>query len=122
MDPAETGQAVLVLTTTADDESARVLSRALVEEGLAACVTRAAVHSTYRWEETPADGSKPSPRDMPVCEAAEVMLVIKTARSRCEALRRRILELHSYECPEIVEIVPAHVEASYLAWLLAACG
>lgn len=99
-------EAVVVLTTTADDESARTLARSLVEERLAACVTRVPVRSTYRWER--------------ICEDEEVLLVIKTARERASELERRILELHPYECPEVVVLAPEHVEASYLAWLLAA--
>ena len=100
------GEAVVVLTTTADDESARTLARSLVEERLAACVTRVPVRSTYRWEK--------------ICEDEEVLLVIKTARERASELERRVLELHPYECPELVVLTPEHVEASYLAWLIAA--
>ena len=111
--------AVLVLTTTADDEAARTLSRTLVEEGLAACVTRTAVNSVFRWE-SPDATADPS-RGMRVCEEAEVLLVIKTSRTRVAELEKRLLELHPYECPELIRIEPEHVEKKYLAWLTAAC-
>jgi periplasmic divalent cation tolerance protein len=110
--------AVLVLTTTAGDESAAKLSRTLVEEGLAACVTRSDVRSVYRWESRDADDA--AKRAQGICEDAEVLLVIKTSRARAEALERRVLELHSYECPELIRIEPTHVDPKYLAWLLAA--
>jgi periplasmic divalent cation tolerance protein len=114
--------AVLVLTTTADDESARALSRALVEEGLAACVTRMPVRSVFRWESQPAGGGVSSVQQPRVCEEEEVLLVIKAARVCAAELERRIVELHPYECAEVIRIVPEHVEAKYLAWLLAACA
>jgi len=114
--------AVVVLTTTADDDSARSLSRALVEEGLAACVTRSAVKSVFRWE-SPDDGAGvASTRKMRVCEEDEVLLVVKTSRTRVAQLEKRLLELHPYDCPELIRIEPEHVEERYLAWLLAACA
>jgi len=114
---ASDAEAVLVLTTAADDASAAKLARALVEENLAACVSRSAVRSIYRWEsgtDAPADVSAQK-----VCEEEEVMLVIKTSKSRASEMEKRLLELHPYECPELVRIEPAHVDARYLEWLLA---
>lgn len=115
MTPADAKDgAVVVMTTTADDSSAAALARALVEEGLAACVTRTAVRSVYRWGQ---DGAPPSIHD-----DAEVLLLIKTSRARLGDLERRVRELHAYECPEFVAVEPLHVEANYLAWLLAGCA
>ena len=51
-DPVAGGEGdgvIVVLTTTGDDESAARLARALVEERLAACVTRIGARSVYRW-------------------------------------------------------------------------
>ena len=110
------GQAVLVLTATGDDASARRLAHALVEENLAACVTRSAVRSVYRWEAA-AKGEGPAARDMAVCDDEEVLIVIKTSRARLADVERRLLELHPYACPEVVAVDAAHVEARYLAWL-----
>ncbi len=111
---------IVVLTTTADDESAGRLARALVEERLAACVTRMAAQSVYRWQKTAGD-SAATVATSEVCEESEVLLLIKSARSRRDQLEARILELHSYECPEIVVLDPQAVEPRYRAWLLAAC-
>lgn len=114
--------AVLMLTTTADDEAARTLSLALVEEGLAACVTRSAVKSVFRWESGAEGAPVDSGRKRTVCEEAEVLLVIKTSRRRADEVEKRLLQLHPYECPEIVRVAPEHVEEKYLAWLVAACA
>lgn len=108
------GAAVLVLTSVGDDEAAGRLARLLVQENLAACVTRSAGKSVYRWEA----GTERAPRDMALCEDDEVTLVIKTSRSRVPALEGRLREVHPYECPEFVVVEASHVEARYLAWLL----
>lgn len=100
---------MVVLCTAGDDTSAQALARTLVEERLAACVSRAPVQSTYRWKEA-------------VVSDGEVLLVIKTATSLWPRVQQRIRELHSYECPEIVAVTAADVDADYMAWLLAACG
>lgn len=113
--------AVLILTTTADDEVAIALSRALVEEGLAACVTRTAVKSVFRWGSTAAGASVETRQPMRVCEEVEVLLVVKTSRKRAAEVEKRLLELHPYECPELMRIEPEHVEEKYLSWLMAAC-
>jgi periplasmic divalent cation tolerance protein len=108
--------AAIVLTTAGDDDSAAKLARTLVDEGLAACVSRTPVRSVYRWEE-----GKPA-REARVVDEAEVLLVIKTTSSKVAALEARILELHSYSCPEVVVLTPEHVEPRYLAWLLETCS
>jgi periplasmic divalent cation tolerance protein len=86
-----------VLTTIDDGARAASLARSLVEDGLAACVSRTRVASTYRWEGA-------------VEAAEEELLIIKTAA-----------ELHPYDVPEIVAVEPSFVAAPYLAWLLDAC-
>ncbi len=100
---------LVVLCTVGEEGSAQAMARILVEERLAACVSRVPVQSTYRWREA-------------VVSEGEVLLVIKTEASLWPTLRRRIRELHAYECPEIVGIDATESDADYLAWLLAACG
>ena len=96
--------ACIVLTTTASDEEAERIARALLEEKLAACVQVQAVTSLYRWKGE-------------IARDAERLLFIKTTADRWDAVRDRIVALHSYETPEILRVP---VEASldrYLAWL-----
>ena len=97
---------ILVLVTASESEAAG-LARTLVEEGLAACVNRVAVASTYRWKET-------------VETEDETLLIIKTADDCAAALEKRVQELHSYEVPEFVVLEPAAVSDTYLDWLLSA--
>lgn len=109
------GRAVLVMTSVGDDAAARRLALALVGENLAACVSRSAVRSVYRWE----DALPVPPREMAVCEDEEVLLLVKTSASRLADVEKRILELHPYACPEVVAIDADRVEGRYLDWLLA---
>ena len=91
-----------------DDDRARTLARALVDERLAACVQAVpGVTSTYRWQgEVQID--------------AEVLLLIKTTRARIDALTRRIAELHPYATPELLVLEVVGGAPDYLAWLDAA--
>ncbi len=96
---------LIVYCCVPDPEVADRIARALVEDGLAACVNRLpGVVSTYRWEgETRVD--------------AELLLLIKTTRARFEALRTRIVALHPYELPEVIAVDVALGHEPYLAWV-----
>ena len=97
--------ALLCLSTCPDDASAERIARLLVEERLAACVNRVAgVASTYRWQGA-------------IHDETEVLLLIKTTRERFDALRKRLLELHPYELPELVALDIADGYAPYLDWV-----
>lgn len=97
--------ALIVYCNVPDQDQADRLARALVEEGLAACVNRLpGVVSTYRWQGQ-------------IQVDAELLLLIKTTRARFEALRRRIVELHPYELPEVIAVDVALGHAPYLDWL-----
>lgn len=97
--------ALLVFCTVPSAAVADALARTLVEERLAACVNRiGGVVSTYRWEgEVKAD--------------PELLLLVKTAVDRFEALRARIVELHPYELPELIAVPIEAGFLRYLAWI-----
>ena len=101
---------LLCLSTCPDEPSARRIADALVEEGLAACVNRVpGLESTYRWKgET--------------CREPEQLLLIKTVRSKFEAMKQRLLALHPYELPELVAVEVAAGHAGYLEWVARSCG
>jgi periplasmic divalent cation tolerance protein len=102
--------ALVAFTTVPDQDVADRLARALVEERLAACVSRIpGAVSTYRWQ-----------GDVEV--AAEVLLLIKTTHERFEALRARLVELHPYDVPELIAMDIAHGHPAYLDWLADSVG
>jgi periplasmic divalent cation tolerance protein len=95
----------LVLTTCGSLEEARRLAQALVERQLAACVNIVPqIESVYRWRGK-------------VETAAEFLLVIKTTAGAFAALRDALIEIHSYDVPECIEIGIEDGNADYLAWI-----
>jgi len=105
--PAGMSTPLLCLAMCPDAESATKIARALVEEKLAACVNRVpGIASTYRWQRQ-------------IHEDVEVLLLIKTARERFDALRSRLLELHPYDLPELIAVEIADGIPAYLDWLVA---
>jgi len=96
----------VVLVTFPDRVQATQVGRTLVEESLAACVNLTEVQSIYRWEAR-------------VTEDTEVLCVIKTTAARLQALRQRVVALHSYAVPEVIALQVVAGHAPYLAWVRA---
>jgi periplasmic divalent cation tolerance protein len=44
-------------------------------------------------------------------------VIFKTTVAGFEALKQRILELHPYDCPEVLGVDVADGHADYLAWV-----
>ncbi len=101
--------AMIVMTTVPDDSTAERIARSLVEEGLAGCVQRTAIRSTYTWQGK-------------VEDAAEVLLIVKTTKACWSALESRIHALSPYDLPEVLAVETSHVAPAYAAWLAAACA
>ena len=96
---------LVVLVTCPSVAVGRRISRVLVQKRLAACVNLVPrIESRYRWRGK-------------VERSAETLLVIKTAAGRFAALRRAILSLHPYECPEIIALPVFAGHAPYLGWV-----
>jgi len=96
---------VVVLVTAPGEEKAAEIGRALVEEGLAACVNvLSQVRSIYRWQEK-------------VEDEREVMMIVKTRADAFERLRAKVVSLHPYTCPEIIALPVVDGSADYLSWL-----
>ena len=107
---AEPRAVEVVLVTAPDAEVGARLARALVGEGLAACVNVVpGVRSIYRWQGDLHDD-------------AEVLLVAKTCADRAEAFGARVRELHPYELPEVVRLSVTGGSAAYLDWVRAECA
>jgi periplasmic divalent cation tolerance protein len=96
---------LVVLSTFKDSAAAATVAQALVGEGLAACVNIVPqVRSIYRWEDAMQDES-------------EALAIIKTTRDRYDRLAQRLVELHSYDVPEVIALPITDGHAPYLAWL-----
>ena len=97
--------AVVVLTTIANEEEAVTLIRALLERRLIACGTvQAGARSIYRWEGKIADEH-------------EAVVMLKTRSGCVEGLRRAFSELHPYKVPELLAMPVAGGLERYLGWI-----
>lgn len=95
---------LVVLCACPDDQTADRIARELVSSNLAACVSRGSFRSTYRWKGV-------------LHDEPEVLLIIKTVRSRYEELEMRLKALHPYEVAEIIALPIAAGSERYLAWV-----
>ena len=104
--PDTAADAVLLCYCTCPDvASAQRIAETLVNEQLAACVSRSpGVHSTYRWQGA-------------VTTEREELLLINTLAGRFDALRARVLELHPYDVPELIAVPVSHGHGAYLHWV-----
>lgn len=100
-------QVVLVLTTWPDEARAAGVARRLVEQRLAACVTRLPRHCVvYRWQDA-------------IEEAEEHQWVIKTTAAALPALWEAVKAAHPYETPEWLVIDVAGGSDTYMQWVRA---
>jgi periplasmic divalent cation tolerance protein len=95
---------VLLYIPFPDREIALSVCRKVVSEKLAACGNLLGpMTSVYEWQEK-------------MCEETEFSLILKTHPERVEALRKRVAELHPYDCPCIAEW-KAEVNADFGDWV-----
>ena len=105
MNAPEAIQIVTLLTTTTSKEEASRIARVLVSERLAACANIIpGISSVYRWNEE-------------VQEEKEAMLVITTTVAQVDALEARVVELHSYDVPELLAIPVVGGHQPYITWV-----
>ena len=96
---------IIVFVTCESREQAETIARSVVSEKLAACVNvLPGVRSCYVWEEK-------------LTWSDEILLIIKTTRSRFDKLQDRIKALHSYSVPEIVGVTIDAAFERYGEWI-----
>jgi periplasmic divalent cation tolerance protein len=103
MKPAS--RVAIVLVTAPNLRVARTLARAALEARVAACANLVPkVESHYWWRGKLERG-------------AEVLMILKTARTRLAALEQLVLARHPYDTPEFVVLPLNAGSARYLDWL-----
>jgi periplasmic divalent cation tolerance protein len=96
---------LVVLTTLATADAARVLVRRLVEDRVVACGTVVpGSTSIYRWQGT-------------ITTDEEALVVLKTVGARWDALVAAIERHHPYEVPELLALPVTAGLPSYLSWV-----
>lgn len=98
----------IVLCNTSNIENSKSIANKLVEQKLAACVNIIPkIHSIYEW-----NGKIESEE--------ESTMLIKTTSELLEKVEEVILEIHSYDTPEILAFDIDKSNNDYLQWLLGA--
>jgi periplasmic divalent cation tolerance protein len=94
----------IIMTAVANEQEAEKISTLLVSRKLAACVQMLPMQSCYRWKGE-------------IVNDTEVLLLIKTRSELYQEVETAILENHSYELPEIVQIPIEQGFDPYLQWM-----
>ena len=98
----------IVLVTAPDLKTARTLAKAALSARLIACANLVPkIESHYRWQDKIESG-------------AEVLLILKTQKSKLAALEKLVLAKHPYTTPEFLVLPVSAGGKKYLDWLAAA--
>jgi periplasmic divalent cation tolerance protein len=101
---------ISIYAVFADADEAERIGRAMVEEGLAACVNiLGPVRSVYRWKGA-------------VETADEVAAIFKTTDAQADSLITRIAGLHSYDVPCVVTWPIDKILGPYADWVEGSVG
>jgi periplasmic divalent cation tolerance protein len=99
----------IVLVTAPDLKTARTLVRAALSARLIACANLIPkIESHYWWQGKIESGT-------------EVLLVLKTQKSKLAALEKLVLAKHPYDTPEFLVLPSTAGNKRYLDWLIASC-
>jgi periplasmic divalent cation tolerance protein len=99
----------VVLVTAPDLKTARALAKAALHTKLIACANLIPKMESHYWWQGKLESS------------AEVLLVLKTPRTRLAALEKLILARHPYDTPEFLVLPLSAGSGKYLDWLAASC-
>ena len=101
---------VFVYMTAGDRIEARKIGKALIEMKLAACVNIIdSMTSLYEWKGQ-------------IQEDQETVLIAKTTIEKIAALKQKVAEIHSYECPCILTFTVSDGHEPFMRWIEAQVG
>ncbi len=99
----------LVLVTAPDLKTARALAKSALQAKLVACVNLIPKMESHYWWQGNLESS------------AEILMILKTPRTRLAALEKLILAKHPYDTPEFLAVPMSAGNGKYLDWLAASC-
>ena len=99
------GQVLVILVTMDNHEEAVRIGEEMVNTKLAACANIIpGIQSIYRWKGK-------------ITKAQEVLLILKSTKSRYRALEKAIKAMHTYEIPEIIALPVKEGLDRYMGWV-----
>lgn len=99
----------IVLVTAPDLKTARALARAALQKRLIACANLVPkIESHYWWQGKIESGT-------------EVLLILKTTKSKLAALEKLVRAKHPYDTPEFIVLPLSAGNKKYLDWLAGSC-
>lgn len=100
-------KALVVFITATNKRQALKIGKLVVKERLAACANVfPTIHSVYRWKGKMVVGEE------------EALVILKTTDNRYRALEKLVLQLHSYEVPEIIALPIKRGFKRYIGWVI----
>ncbi|MDH3312653.1 MAG: divalent-cation tolerance protein CutA [Nitrosopumilus sp.] len=96
---------VIIISTYPNKKSISKIANDLVKNKIVACVNFSKISSIYSW-----NGK--------IENTSEYLAIFKTMTKNKKLLKKKILETHPYDVPEIVEVDVTSINKSYLNWLI----
>jgi len=96
---------IVVLVTSSSRQEAEKIAYGLLEKKLAACVNIIDKISSFFWWDAKID------------RAEEVLLIIKSKKTKLNQIIKTVKSLHSYEVPEIIALPLIAGHRPYLEWI-----
>ncbi len=102
---SKTKDNIVVLVTAKDHKQAKNIAKQLLTLKLVACVNVLKGVESFFWWDNKIDSAK------------EVLLVIKSQRSKLPDLIKTVQSVHSYQVPEIIALPIIAGSLDYLRWI-----
>ena len=96
---------IVIFVTSGSSKEALKIGKTLVEDELVACANIIPqVRSIFHWKGE-------------ICDESEILLIMKSKAALFEKIVERVIELHSYEVPEIISLPILSGSKDYLHWI-----
>ena len=96
---------IVIFVTSGSYKEALKIGKILVEDELVACANIIPqIRSIFHWKGE-------------ICDESEVLLIMKSKATLFEKIVDRVIELHSYEVPEIISLPILSGSKDYLNWI-----
>ena len=100
---------VVIFVTCANKKEAESIAKVLVKNKFAACVNILDKVKSFFWWEAKID------------QADEILLIIKSKKTKLSRIIKLVKSMHSYQVPEIIALPIAGGYKPYLRWIDESC-